>query len=198
MAAPVVDALGNRHGVPGRDPCRLCRAAFRLAAGDPGVDQDHAGAGDAVQRWRDGRGSPAQAEQLVPVTALIALLGGVRATVFAGLMLAALGWAGVQSYRLGNAQEDAAKSARAAADAALRIEGFRALLVNVNAEADRQIAEAKARAAEGEQAAAEAEAEAARLQARLTDAKRPMQADKTDPTYAEQLRIQLGSSIPLL
>src|SRR3546814_6385280 len=91
MAAPVVDALGNRHGVPSRDPCRLCRAAFRLAAGDPGVDQDHAGAGDAVQRWRDGRGPPAQAEQLVPVTALIALLGGVRATVFAGLMLAALG-----------------------------------------------------------------------------------------------------------
>src|SRR3546814_17046527 len=53
LAAPVVDALGNRHGVPGRDPCRLCRAAFRLAAGDPGVDQDHAGAGDAVQRRSD-------------------------------------------------------------------------------------------------------------------------------------------------
>src|SRR3546814_12655324 len=150
MAAPVVDALGNRHGVPGRDPCRLCRAAFRLAAGDPGVDQDHAGAGDAVQRWRDGRGSPAQAEQLVPVTALIALLGGVRATVFAGLMLAALGWAGVQSYRLGHAPEDAATSARAPADPALRIEGFRALLVSVNAEAARQISEAKARAANTE------------------------------------------------
>src|SRR3546814_14706063 len=98
MAAPVVDALGNRHGVPGRDPCRLCRAAFRLAAGDPGVDQDHAGAGDAVQRWRDGRGSPAQAEQLVPVTALIALPAGVRAPVVAGLMLASLGWAGVPAY----------------------------------------------------------------------------------------------------
>src|SRR3546814_219361 len=186
MAAPVVDALGNRHGVPGRDPCRLCRAAFRLAAGDPGVDQDHAGAGDAVQRWRDGRGSPAQAEQLVPVTALIALLGGVRATVFAGLMLE-LGWAGVQSYRLGNAQEDAAKSARAAADAALRIEGFRALLVNVNAEADRQIAEPKARAAEGEQPAAEADAEAARLQARTPDAQRQQQEATTAPPYPEQL-----------
>src|SRR3546814_13067133 len=92
MEAAGADALGKRQGFPGRDPCRLGRAAFRLAASDPGVDQDHAGAGDAVQRWRDGRGSPAQAEQLVPVTALIALLGGVRATVFAGLMLAALGW----------------------------------------------------------------------------------------------------------
>src|SRR3546814_12068478 len=91
-------------------------------------------------------------------------------------MLAALGWAGVQSYRLGNAQEDAAKSARAAADAALRIEGFRALLVNVNAEADRHIAEAKARSAEGAQAAAEPEAAAARLQARLQDAQPHMPA----------------------
>src|SRR3546814_6674528 len=97
-------------------------------------------------------------------------------------MLAALGWAGVQSYRLGNAQEDAAKSARAPADAALRIEGFRALLVNVNAEADRQIAEAKARAAEGEKAAAEAAAEAARLQARRTDAQRQMHARTDDHT----------------
>src|SRR3546814_4138704 len=103
-------------------------------------------------------------------------------------MLAALGWAGVQSYRLGNAQEDAAKSARAAADAALRIEGFRALLVNVNAEADRQIAEAKARAAEGEQAAAEAEAEAARLQARLTDAQRQMQAAKRSEEHTSELQ----------
>src|SRR3546814_7005398 len=76
-------------------------------------------------------------------------------------------------------------SARAAADAALRIEGFRALLVNVNAEADRQIAEAKARAAEGEQAAAEAEAEAARLQARLTDAQRQMQAARSEEHTSE-------------
>src|SRR3546814_18733891 len=83
-------------------------------------------------------------------------------------------------------------SARAAADAALRIEGFRALLVNVNAEADRQIAEAKARAAEGEQAAAEAEAEAARLQARLTDAPRQMQAATPHPKLDEQLKHNLG------
>src|SRR3546814_11367355 len=79
--------------------------------------------------------------------------------------------------------------------AALRIEGFRALLVNVNAEADRQIAEAKARAAEGEQAAAEAEAEAARLQARLTDAQRQLQAAKTDPQCADHLRLQLFATI---
>src|SRR3546814_17125255 len=84
------------------------------------------------------------------------------------------------------------------ADSALRSEGFSALRVNVNAEADRQIAEAKGRAAEGERAAAEAEAEAARLQARLTDAQRQMQAAKTDPTCAEQLRIQLCAAIPLL
>src|SRR3546814_14701730 len=109
MAAPVVDALGNRHGVPGRDPCRLCRAAFRLAAGDPGVDQDHAGAGDAVPRWRDGRGSPAHAEQLVPVPPLIPLLGRVRATVFAGLLLPALDLSGVPSYRFANAPAASAK-----------------------------------------------------------------------------------------
>src|SRR3546814_7435191 len=114
-------------------------------------------------------------------------------------MLAALGWAGVQSYRLGNAQEDAAKSARAAADAALRIEGFRALLVNVNAEADRQIAEAKARAAEGEQAAAEAEAEAARLQARLTDAQRQMQAAKTrSEEHTSELQSLMRSSFAVV
>src|SRR3546814_5215511 len=110
-------------------------------------------------------------------------------------MLAALGWAGVQSYRLGNAQEDAAKSARAAADAALPIDGFRALLVNVNAAADRQIPEAKARAAEGQQAAAEAEAEAAPLPARLPDAARQMQAARTAPTCAAQFRIQLCPAI---
>src|SRR3546814_12701554 len=121
-----------------------------------------------------------------------------RPFLFSGFMLRELGWADVHPYRLGNAQGAPAKSARAAADAALRIEGFRALLVNVNSEADRQIAEANARAAEGEQAAAEAEAEAARLQARLTDAQRQMQAAKTDPTCAEQLMIQLCAAIPLL
>src|SRR3546814_3098521 len=107
MAAPVVDALGHHDSLPGCDRGGVHHAAGRLAAGDPGVDQVEPGAGDAVQRGRDGRGADAQAEEPpARMTALSALLGGVRATVFASALLAALAWGSVQTHRLGNAQED--------------------------------------------------------------------------------------------
>lgn len=132
------------------------------------------------------------------MTALIALLGGVRGTAFAALALAALAWGGIQSARLDSWQDRAAAAALRADAAEVRIDGFRALLVSVNAEADRQIAEAKARTLAGAQAAAEAEAEAAKLQERLTDAQERLQAAKADPTCAEQLEVTLCASIPLL
>lgn len=39
------------------------------------------------------------------MSAIVAMLGGVRATAFALALVFALGWAGVQTYRLGNAQD---------------------------------------------------------------------------------------------
>src|SRR3546814_4025850 len=158
MAAPVVDALGHHDSLPGRDPGGVHHAAGRLAAGDPAVDQVEPGAGDAVQRGRDGRGADAQAEEPpARMTALIALLGGVRATVFASALLAALAWGSVQTHRLGNAQEDAESAEKRATEAEIRIDGFQALLVRVNAEADRQLAESKAQALAGEVAVTRAE-----------------------------------------
>lgn len=132
------------------------------------------------------------------MTALIALLGGVRATVFASLLLAALAATGIQSHRLGNAQEARDDAQARLAVANERIEGFRGLLVQVNAAADEQLAKAKAKADAGAAAAAQARAEADRLAAALTDAQRRMQAAKSDPTCAEQLRIQLCPQIPIL
>src|SRR3546814_12076155 len=84
------------------------------------------------------------------MTALIALLGGVRATVFASALLAALAWGSVQTHRLGNAQEDAESAEKRAPEAELRTHGFQGLLVRVHAEADRQVAESNAQALPGE------------------------------------------------
>lgn len=132
------------------------------------------------------------------MTALLALLGGVRATVFAGLLLVALGWGGVQTWRLGEAQDEAGKAAARATVAEYRIDGFRAMLVNVNAEADEQIAKAKERARAGEAAAVQAQEDADRLASRLMDARAQIEAAKADPTCAEQLEVKLCASIPLL
>src|SRR3546814_18878275 len=84
------------------------------------------------------------------MTALIALLGGVRATVFASALLAALAWGSVQTHRLGNAQEVAESAEKRATEAEIRIDGFQALLVRAKAEADRTIAEFNAQAHAGE------------------------------------------------
>lgn len=53
------------------------------------------------------------------MNAVIALLGGVRATIFAALMLAAAAVAGVQSWRLDHAHAAQAKAERAAAVATI-------------------------------------------------------------------------------
>lgn len=86
------------------------------------------------------------------MTTLIALLGGIRATVFAALALLALSVAGVQSYRLNTAQKAtailAAKWAQADTDRAqaltrsaldaLEVEHTRAAAVNAAATAYEQ------------------------------------------------------------
>jgi len=132
------------------------------------------------------------------MTALIAMLGGVRATVFAAVALAALAWGGIQTARIDGWQNKAGEATAKLATANDRIDGFRALLVDVNAESDRQIAEAKARADKGREAAAAARIEADRLAVRLADTRVALEAAKADPTCADQLKVKLCSAIPLL
>jgi uncharacterized coiled-coil DUF342 family protein len=132
------------------------------------------------------------------VTALVALLGGVRATVFAGLLAVALGWGGWQANAAGNARKEA-DNARAELDAAnQRVSGYRALLADVNDTADAEIAEAKRQAIAGKKAADEAREKAKTLAGQLAVAEYALQEAKSDPTCAEQLRMQLCPAIPLL
>src|SRR3546814_8229228 len=81
-----------------------------------------------------------------------------RCALVTGVQTCALPiWGSVQTHRLGNAQEDAESAEKRATEAEIRIDGFQALLVRVNAEADRQIAESKAQALAGEVAVTRAE-----------------------------------------
>lgn len=132
------------------------------------------------------------------MTALVALLGGVRATVFAGLLLVALAWGGWQAHAADNARDEA-KAALASLDAAnQRVSGYRALLADINAVADHEIVEAQKRAAAGESAAAEAREKAKKLAGQLAVTEHQLQDAKADPTCAEQLRMRLCPAIPLL
>lgn len=132
------------------------------------------------------------------MTWLVALLGGVRASVFAGLLLTALAWGAVQAHRVGTWQDKAADVATKLATANDRIEGFRLLLVQVNAAADQQVAQAKAQIEAGNAQAARVAEDAARLASTLKDTKSRLEAAKADPTCAEQLKVKLCSAIPLL
>lgn len=136
------------------------------------------------------------------MTALVALLGGFRATGFACLLLIVSGWfavhAKVQAHRVASAQEQEAALRTQLAAADDRVEAFRMLLGQVNAEADRQIAEAKKQANAGALAASTAKAEADRLAARLASTQDALQAAKADPDCADQLKVKLCAAIPLL
>ena len=132
------------------------------------------------------------------MTALVALLGGVRATVFAGLLLAMIGWAGVQSARLKAAHRAAGAAQADLTVANARIDGFRALLGEVNAVADAEVEKAKAKAADGEAKAAKSDATAKAADDRAADAEHRLQAAKAALTCADQLRMTLCPAIPLL
>lgn len=132
------------------------------------------------------------------MTALVALLGGWRATGFAVLLLGALLWTWVEAGRADHARAQAVRLQTEVDTANDRIAAFRMLLGQVNAAADQQIVDAKAQATAGKEAAEKAKAEAERLAGKLATTQARLEAAKADPGCAEQLRQMLCPAIPLL
>lgn len=132
------------------------------------------------------------------MSALVALLGGVRGTLFATLAVALLAYAVVQSVRLRHAQDEIRVLAAQLSEASTRIAGCAQAMQVVNAQADEEIAKAHEQARAGEAAVEHLQAQTVQLAGRLDKAQTDLDAAKSDPTCAEQLRMKLCSAIPLL